>query len=367
MVGSMIATPDTPMIFFLTGASYYFYLAVKKGKPLLWLLAGIFVGFGLLSKLVAVLIYLSFLLYLLLPKNRKWFSKPMPYVSFMLSCLIFSPVIFWNATHNWTTFEFQLQHGFDGGRFPNWKRFFEFLSGQLGLVGPILFVLFLAALFAVASSWKREYPEEKFLWCLASVPFFFFLLSSLQKKVEANWPCFAYVPGILLTMVYYEYRLRHTSWGRKLWRIHWGYTIVVLVLLLTHIYFPFLPIHGDRTDELFGWEQLGAEVVQLAEEYPEFQIAANRYQIASEIAFYSDLPVVCLNIEGRPNQYDLWQDRTSFHGQNFLFFGESSLPKQAVVETFERFEPVKTILLKRGAKIIEEIFVYRAYNYLLAQ
>jgi 4-amino-4-deoxy-L-arabinose transferase-like glycosyltransferase len=362
MAGSMIATPDAPMNFFLIGASYYFYLAVKQGQTRLWLLAGIFTGCALLSKYVAVLVYVSFLLYLLLPEHRKWLTKAIPYVSLGLSLLIFSPVVFWNYAHHWVSFAFQWHHGFGGGKFPNWKRFAEFLGGQAGLIGPIVFTLFLAALIAVALSWQRRSAAEKFLWCLASVPFLFFLGSSLQKKVEANWPCFAYIPGIFLIMVYYEQTWQQKRWGRILWRLNWGYTVLVLGLLLVHIYLPFLPLSYDRSDEFFGWEQLGAEVVQLTKEYPDFQIAGNRYQIVSELAFYTNLPVICFNINSRPNQYDLWQDRASFQGKNYLFFNDRPAT-EAIVKTFERFEHLKTIPLKRGGKLIKEIFVYQAYNY----
>ena len=367
MAGSFIATPDTPMIFFLTGASYHFYRAVKDGEMTQWLIAGVLTGFALMSKFMAFLVYPSFLLYLLLPENRKWFGKTMPYLTFLLSLLVFSPVQYWNFQHNWITFGFQLQHGFGGNKgFPRWNKFFEYLGGQLGLVGPILFGIFLAALVANAFSWKKRTREEKFLWCLAIVPFGFFLLVSLQKKVEANWACFAYVPGILLAIAFYERYLKQKPWGRLLWKAHWGFVIVVLVLLLVHIYLPFLPVpvDKDRTNDFFGWDQLGAEAIQFAQDNPGFELAANRYQIASEIIMYSDLPLTCFNIEGRPNQFDIWQDRSTFHGKNYLFFDDHKQPKEAIVEAFERFEYLTTIPLKRGNVVIKEMHIYKGYNYI---
>ena len=363
MAGSLVATPDPPMILFLSGASYYFYRAVHEGKTGLWLLTGMFTGFALLSKYMAVFIYGSFFLYLLLaPAQRKWLRKPIPYLAFALSGLIFAPVVFWNYAHQWVSFDFQLNHGFGGGKFPNWKTFFEFLGRQAGLIGPILFGVFLAALIAVAYSWTRRTDGEKFLWCLASIPFLFFLAAALQKKVEANWPCFAYIPGIFLILAYYEQTLQPKRWGRILWRLNWGLTILVLLLLLIHIYCPFIPLRNDRSDEFFGWAQLKAEAVRLAAAHPGYQLAGNRYQIASELAFYTNLPVICFNIESRGNQYDLWQDRAAFQGQNYLFFDDRPAP-EAIVKAFERLTALETIRLKRGAKVIREIFAYRAENY----
>ncbi len=364
--GAVITTPDTPMIFFLSGACYFFYLAIEKDETKFWLIAGGFVGFALLSKLVAVLIYLSFFIFLLLPENRKWLAKAQPYLAFLLSMLIFSPVIWWNSQHDWTTFAFQLQHGFGGNtRFPRWDKFFEFLGGQLGLVGPVLFLIFLAALVTIAASWKKRSLQEKYLWCLSSVPFLFFLFSSLQKKVEANWACFAYVPGILLAMTFYERAMKRKSWGRGLWKANWILKAFVLVLLLIHVYIPILPIplEKDRTNDFYGWEELGQEAARLASEHPDLAPAANRYQIASEIIFYSDLPLVCLNIDSRPNQFDLWQKGRQLAGKDYLFFDDRSKPKESIVNAFERFEYLTTIPMKRGDKIFDEIQVYKAYNY----
>lgn len=367
MAGSLLATPDSPMIFFLCGAMYHFYLAVKFGEKKHWLLAGMMTGFALLSKFVAFLVYPSFLLYLLLKEHRKWLASAMPYLAFAVSLLMFSPVMYWNSQHGWTNFAFQLQHGFSQSdpskRFPRWNKFFEFLGAQAGLIGPILFVMFIAALLAVVLRWKKTPMEEKFLACFASVPLLFFLGASLQKKMEANWACFAYAPGILLALAFYERVLRPKRWARVLWKIHWGYSVIVLALLFAHIYAPFLPIRKDRTNEFFGWKAFGEEARALAARHPGFELAANRYQIASELIFYSNMWATCFNIEGRPNQYDIWQEQATLRGKNYLFFDDGSAPKDAVKNSFERFEWLATIPLKRGERTVREIRVYQAYNF----
>ncbi len=366
MAGSLIATPDVPMIFFLSGAMFHFYRATQDGDAKQWLFAGVLTGFALVSKLVSFLVYPSFFLYLLLPENRRWFKNALPYTVFALSLAMFSPVIYWNSQHGWINFGFQLQHGFNtkpNPAFPRWDKFFEFLGSQIGLIGPILFFIFLVAFFGVLFAWKRASLQEKFLACFAGVPFLFFLTLSLQKKMEANWPCFAYVPGILLAVAFYERAMQPKRWGRALWYAHWGYSMLVIALLLTHIYFPFLPIRKDRTDEYFGWNQLDAGVKAVIAQYPGYEIAANRYQLASEIMFYANVPVTCFNIDSRANQFDIWQDRATFRGKNYLYFDTAKEPKQGIVEAFERFEPVAQFPLKRGEKVVEDIYVYRAENY----
>jgi hypothetical protein len=44
---------------------------------------------------------------LLDPRSRDWFRQPWPYIGAVLALAIFSPVIVWNADHNWASFIFQ--------------------------------------------------------------------------------------------------------------------------------------------------------------------------------------------------------------------------------------------------------------------
>ncbi len=120
----------------------------------------------------------------------------------------------------------------------------------------------------------------------------------------------------------------------------------------------------DRTDEFFGWDQLGAAVVELAKENPGFELASNRCQIAAEIMMYAEMPLTCFHVEGRPNQFDIWQDRSTFQGKNYLYFNDSKTPKPSVAAAFERFEYLTTIPMKRGDTVIREIHVYKGHNYI---
>ncbi|OPX26059.1 MAG: hypothetical protein B1H05_03000, partial [Candidatus Cloacimonas sp. 4484_140] len=188
--GTIIATPDTPMIFFLTAGIFHFYRACRNGKWIQWILAGVFLGCALLSKYVAVLIFPALLLFLIFTPERKWLKSIKPYITLVISFIVFLPVIIWNAQHEWLSFSFQFKHGI-GGSFPNWQKFGDFLGGQAGIVGPLLFVLFIIALIKILAEWKYHSKEAKLLFFIALVFFGFFLISSMQKKVEANWAAFA--------------------------------------------------------------------------------------------------------------------------------------------------------------------------------
>jgi 4-amino-4-deoxy-L-arabinose transferase-like glycosyltransferase len=357
--GAMLATPDTPMVLFLSGASYYAYRGLTGGQTRAWVLAGLFAGLALLSKYTAVLFFASCALCLLLPEHRKWLTRRQPWLALLIALLVFSPQIAWNHAHEWVSFGFQWSHGLGTGKFPQWPRVPEYFGLQAAVVGPILFGLLIAVLVMVARSWRREPAGRRFLWCLSVVPIGFFLCSSLFHKVEANWPCFAYVPGILLVTDLYEDRLKQARLWRALWRLSWVWSAIALSVVLLHIYVPFLPVRKDRGAEFFGWDALGAEATSLSREYPGLGLAANRYQLASELALYSGLPVTCLNIGGRANQYDLWQDFDSLRGRPYLFFHESRAEESRVFGSFTSFRHVRTLVIRgRGDRVLRQVFVY---------
>ncbi len=357
--GAMLATPDTPMVLFLSGASYYVYRGLTLGQSRAWMLAGLFAGLALLSKYTAVLTVASFALCLLLPENRRWLRRPQPWLALAIALLVFSPQVDWNYRHGWVSFGYQWQHGLGAGKFPQWGRVLEYFVLQSAVVGPILLGLLIAVLVMVARSWNREPVGRRFLWCLAAVPVGFFLCSSLFRKVEANWPCFAYVPGILLVVDLYENRLKQARSWRALWQLHWAWSAIALAVVLLHVYVPFLPVRKDRGAEFFGWDALGAEAASLSREYPSLGLAANRYQLASELTLYSGLPVTCLNIRSRPNQYDLWQDPDAIRGRSYLFFHESRAEESRVFSSFALYRYVRTLVIRgRGNRVPRQVFVY---------
>ncbi|MFH1335516.1 MAG: glycosyltransferase family 39 protein, partial [Candidatus Zixiibacteriota bacterium] len=73
-LGAIIATPDTPMIFFWVLSFYFFTKLIITQKGKWWYLLGISTGLALLSKYTGVFIILSVFFYLVLSKqNRRWF------------------------------------------------------------------------------------------------------------------------------------------------------------------------------------------------------------------------------------------------------------------------------------------------------
>ena len=79
--------------------------ALQTERTGFWLIAGVAFGAALLSKYYALLLAPSLLLFLLRSsKYRFWLRRWQPWTALALGLIVFSPVIFWNAHHDWASF-----------------------------------------------------------------------------------------------------------------------------------------------------------------------------------------------------------------------------------------------------------------------
>ena len=359
--GGMFATPDAPMVACLAGATYYLRRALSTGAHAAWRCAGLFSGLALLSKFVAGLTVGSFALVLLLPEHRRWLSRREPWLALALALLLFAPVIGWNWRHDWVAFGFQWRHGLGTDRLARGPFLLDYIGRQLMVVGPIALAGFLAAVVAAAKRWDVRSMDERLLTVVAATPFLFFLASSFLKPAEANWPCYAYLPGLLLLVRFHEERRVASRAWRVAWKAGWGLTVVALCAALIQVYYPVLPVQPDRGAEFWGWRQLGLEADRLARTHPAAVLAANHYQVASELVFHSQAPVLCLNIRNRPNQYDLWQDRASWPGTHVLLFHDRPAERSRIFGSFADYREVEVLTLTGpGRPEARRIYVYEA-------
>ena len=154
----VIFTIDSPLIFFWISSLYFFSRAIglkaphlpgedsqkKRASPewMPWIILGFFVGLGLLTKYTMAFFYLCVFLFLLSSQDyRRLFFTKGPYVAVIMSLIIFSPVLFWNAANAWVTFrhtagQANLSEGFQFSL----ESILEFVASQLGVITPLLFI-----------------------------------------------------------------------------------------------------------------------------------------------------------------------------------------------------------------------------------
>lgn len=364
----VIFTIDSPFVFFWISSLYLLWKAIRHDSLSNWLSLGTSVGLGLLTKYTMAFFYLCALLFIV-KERRSLLKRPEPYIALLLSLFIFSPVIIWNANHDWVTLRHTAGQAHIGeGIRLSLKSFFEFLGSQLGLVTPLLLSLIMIALWMA----RRGDNRERFLFWFSLPIITFFVLKSLHGKVQANWAMTGYITGLIaLSNLFFEGN------NRKISDLFQRLTIVAILVafLLTVIsHYPpgFLPVKLDPTSRLKGWRQLGREVSAIYEEMKrdplsnaDIFIFSDRYQVSSELAFYvKGNPVTyCANLGRRMNQYDIWPGFNNLihYSAIFVTIGKTDIPLM-VREGFQRCDK-RVFEARVKGKLIREYSIFICYDF----
>src|SRR6201991_3285939 len=194
--------PDVAMIPFAVAMIWSLVRIAQGGDGRWWLLAGLFAGLSLLSKFTAIMFAPAVAAFLLVPDWRwRWLRSPYPYLAVVVAIAAFSPVLIWNAQHDWASFRFQgvratANYGI------SWRTAGDYIGLQFGLVGFVMLPVVLSGLAMTA--WRgdrmRE-PGASLLSTAALVHFLYFLFKSLTLRVCDTWPMFMWPVGFAAAAV----------------------------------------------------------------------------------------------------------------------------------------------------------------------
>ncbi len=296
-VGSVVMTPDTPLLFFWTAALACLARLVRSGNAGWWLGVGACAGLALDSKYTAVLLGASIVVWLLaVPSARRWLSSWQLWAGGALALALFAPVLAWNAAHGWASFAKQ------GGRTGDFhparavQFLVELVGGQVGLATPLVaWVLGVAVVRTSAGPWRRQ-PRLSLLVCLVLVPTAFFMTHALGGRVQANWPAILYPAAVLLA----------AGGAARFWRpAAWlGAACAGAVYLQAAMPVLSLPRALDFTlIRLAGWSDLAGAVFAAQATSGTRIVVADEYGLASELAWHLHTPVAA--VEPRWVLFDL--------------------------------------------------------------
>src|SRR4029453_9711321 len=108
-VGTLIVTPDAPLLVAASVVLFFLAKVLETGRGVWWLAVGAAAGCALLSKYTAMFFGPATVIWLIaVPKLRRWLLSPWLYLGGLVALLLFTPVILWNADHQWVSFIKQL-------------------------------------------------------------------------------------------------------------------------------------------------------------------------------------------------------------------------------------------------------------------
>jgi hypothetical protein len=362
--GTIIVTPDAPLM--VASAFVLFFLAkmIDTGKGVWWLAVGVATGCALLSKYTALFFGAQILLWIVItPELRRWLRSPWPYLGGIIALIVFSPVIGWNAEHQWVSFIKQLGRARVEGM--TLKYFGEIIPTQFGFATPFVFALGVMGLYLLAKrpgdSSKIGWPAQTLLATSFGVIFLYFCWHSLHARVEANWlgpvyPAFAIAAAIAAHHVGWNARNQRTADVCSRFALPAG--VVLLMLLLIQANTGVLT--GFRRDTTVrsvgvGWIELAGDIEQLRVQSGASCIIGPDYGTTSWLMFYLPRGTCVL----QRNQRIRWGNRPDPDAallQKPALFVDEIHPggPTAVLKTiYQRVDKIAELTRKRSGVVME--------------
>ena len=339
---SNLITTDVPLILCWTLMLYAWVMLVKRPSMTTAVLLGVAIGVGLLAKQAMVYAFLCIACHALVSSEaRNALKGGRGIVATLIALALFAPNVIWNAEHGFPT----VRHT---GTNIGWKypfihpmRLLDYVVGQFGVFGPILFVVLLRVAWREI---RRPSDPEKILLLSFSLPVLALLaIQALLSRAHGNWSATAYPSAtILVTAVMFELdRL-------ILFRVSLGLHLATAVILAAVPAFALqLPMFErfKAFSRVVGWRE-AADVVRgkLAEE-GYGSILVDTREMAGELLYYlRDVPVPLYVWPSGPlpqDHYEMTRPFTAASPEPVLFVSLSRCPNN-FAQSFSSFAPLGT-------------------------
>jgi dolichol-phosphate mannosyltransferase len=386
-LSGLLMTPDAPLVAAWAASLYYLERALVAGLPNAWWRVGLALGIGGLSKYsIGLLVPVTILFMLWDPRARRQWRRWQPYAAALLALAVFSPVIIWNAQHDWASFAFQTSR-----RLAEAPRFalHKLVASTLILITPTG-VLAVGAAFTTAKPDANIPGDARRRWLFLGiaiwVPLTVFAIFSLRHEVKLDWTGASWVAALPLMAAGMTATATRVRGLAAVLQAAWLPTVVTLLLLYgagLHYLVLGLPGLGYGAHiELVpvAWRELSRRIADAASAIHRetgnepLLVGMDRYAIASELAFYgaqrssAALDTSSAHLFGGIGlMYQRWTPSESQLGRNLLLvaWSEREISGAAIESHAQRLGPVEDEVLTRDGKVVRHYFQRVAYNYRL--
>jgi hypothetical protein len=359
--------PDGPLDCALLGAALCLVRAIQRGVLLWWLAAGVFAGLALFSKYSAILTIAGAGLYLLSSRaHRRLLATPGPWCAVAAACLVFAPVLVWNAQHDWASIAFQGDRALGAHVRP--------LAPLVTLAGEALFVLpwiwvpmmalFVAAIRRGPADWR-----EWLLCCLAAPPIIGFAAISAwsNQRVLFHWAAPGYlmlfpVLGAAVASRLDRPAVRYALFGTA------AFVAATVVVVATQVRWDWLqPVvamvaRKDPTIEAINWTSVRDDLAARGILRPGTVIAIPNWRDAGKLAYAlgPDVTTLCLNRDCR--EFGLATPPALFIGQDMIILAPDHAQQVPLVlgRSFKNLARLPDSAIRHDGRTLQPVAVFDA-------
>jgi 4-amino-4-deoxy-L-arabinose transferase-like glycosyltransferase len=319
-LSSMIISTDVVLLLFWSLTILFFVRALKGDATKDWVIAGIFAGFGLLSKYNMIFFLISVFLILGLFKDyRKYLKSKNLYITMAVAVVVFLPNLYWQYTHDFVSFAHTGEISQVDRELFHPNKMFEFLGSQFGIFGPITFGIFLYTIYKYKSLSQNQ---KIFFWF--SVPFIAIITTlSLMSRAFANWAAPTYIGATILVVSFLVYNKKENL-------IKYSIIIHTFLAIVVYYYNPVIDMLNIKVEtkkydpfkRVKGWQEAGVQIQEVLQKYPNTRVLFNSRQNMAQLIYY--IPnhpfdsVIFNHFKKSQNHYHITTDMNKYIGDDFV-------------------------------------------------
>ena len=316
---SLFATTDAWLLMWWSLALWFFILAShgKNKGVIFWMLCGVAVGFGLLSKYSMGIFVLSAFLWTVFTKQI--FRKG-PWIAAFIAALIFLPNFVWNYKNDFPTLSHhieisQVQHltATSWDLIRSISSFGQFFTAQFLLLGPLVMIGFLGLCFKFSGGSPRfETNQLVLVWFIAPI-LCIMLFQAFLTRAHANWAAPAYI-GIAVLVVGIWFKKggqEKTRTQLVFYSLSVGFGLICSIFFVHGLKFAYWDLHAPRLraiESLKGWKEASLNLIELAEKANMVIVAEDRRILATLDAYRGSksIEIYSFDSNGRRNNHYTW-------------------------------------------------------------
>ena len=204
-LSSFVIATDAPLLFFWSAALYFFFSVLAKKQAgssaiMSVTLLGITLGLAFLTKYAALYFIVgASLAYAIDPTIRKGFGAKEIAIVVTGMMLIATPNLIWNAQHEFLTVSHTAANANWGSSLLKPASLAQFIGGQFGVFGPIMFSVLAFMLIRQTIPIKIS-STQRTLLIFVLTPLIIVTIQSFISRANANWAATAYPAASILVM-----------------------------------------------------------------------------------------------------------------------------------------------------------------------
>ncbi|HEX5125480.1 MAG TPA: glycosyltransferase family 39 protein [Rhodocyclaceae bacterium] len=334
-LGLFVST-DAPLLFFWAAAMLSLLRALDHDRWSDWLLLGISVGLGMMSKYTMAVFGVSALLYLLVDRSRRGaLLNHKLWIAAALALLIVLPNIFWNWSYDFPTLHHTADITHVEGVNTKTGNLGEFLLAQVAALGPAIALAFLAGLAMAIRQWRE--PRMQLLISFSLPLFGIVMLQALRSEANGNWAAPSMIAANMLAIVWLTRK-------RLRWWLFAALGINIALMLAVYHLNDFYRLtgrtpsaHADPLKRARGWSAFAQQLKPYLDAQPQaLLLAENRTLLAHMLYELRDTAAAS------PGAYAAWAPYASPHDHYQLVapLNNEHLGRTALLVTQTDYSPI---------------------------